>query len=60
MLHIHIFALDLCPKENKEDSGGWKNNENMFCLNISDSQMNSAITIVGLMSGVDSGRCFPF
>lgn len=33
-----------------EDSRGWRNYENMFILYISDSLMNSAVTIAGLMN----------
>lgn len=49
-LHIVVFILDLCPKEIMEDSRGWGNYENLFILYISNSQMNSAVTIAGLMN----------
>lgn len=49
-LHIVVFTLDLCPKEIMEDSRGWGHYENLFILYISDSQMNSAVTIAGLMN----------
>lgn len=49
-LHIVLFTLDLCPKENMEDSRGWGNYENLFILYISDSQMNGSVTIERLMN----------
>lgn len=47
-LLIVVFTLDLCPKENTEDSRGWGNYENLFLLYISHSHMNSAVTIARL------------
>lgn len=41
-----------------EDSRGWRNYENMFILYISDSQMNSAVTIAGLMNIALPLACF--
>lgn len=47
-LLIEVFTLDLCPKENMEDSRGWGNYENLFILYISHPHMNCAVTIAGL------------